>query len=212
MGKKISIAIAGSRGIPNKYGGFEQCAQYLAVGLAARGHDVTVYNSSEHPYKEDSFEGVNIEQAFCPEVKLGAAAHFIYDWLCHQRSIRKGHDVVLALGYQSSAPAIFFHSRKGQKIITNMDGLEWQRSKWGFITKLITRLSEWVAVKYSHSIISDNIGIENYFLDNYNVGSYMIPYGAEVVKVGDFSSQFSNLEPFKFHLILLAWSPKIVLK
>jgi hypothetical protein len=28
----MRIAILGTRGIPNNYGGFEQCAEYLSVG------------------------------------------------------------------------------------------------------------------------------------------------------------------------------------
>ena len=41
----MRIAILGTRGIPNNYGGFEQFAEYLALGLVKKGHDVTVYNS-----------------------------------------------------------------------------------------------------------------------------------------------------------------------
>ncbi len=32
----MKIAILGTRGIPNHYGGFEQCAEYLALGLVQR--------------------------------------------------------------------------------------------------------------------------------------------------------------------------------
>ena len=38
----MKIAITGSRGIPNNYGGFEQCAENLAVLLVEAGHEVTV--------------------------------------------------------------------------------------------------------------------------------------------------------------------------
>ena len=48
----MKIAILGTRGIPNNYGGFEQCAEYLSVGLAERGHEITVYSPSFHPYKK----------------------------------------------------------------------------------------------------------------------------------------------------------------
>ena len=40
----MKLAILGTRGIPNNYGGFEQCAEILAVGLQKKGHQVTVYN------------------------------------------------------------------------------------------------------------------------------------------------------------------------
>ena len=47
----MKIAILGTRGIPNNYGGFEQCAESLSVGLAKKGYDVTVYNPSFHHMK-----------------------------------------------------------------------------------------------------------------------------------------------------------------
>lgn len=48
----MKIAFISTRGIPNNYGGFEQFAEYISVGLAKRGHDVTVYSPHFHPYKE----------------------------------------------------------------------------------------------------------------------------------------------------------------
>ena len=32
----MKIAILGTRGIPNNYGGFEQCAEMLSAGLVAK--------------------------------------------------------------------------------------------------------------------------------------------------------------------------------
>jgi hypothetical protein len=49
---KLKIGIAGTRGIPNQYGGFEQFAACLSKGLVERGHDVTVYNTHNHPYQK----------------------------------------------------------------------------------------------------------------------------------------------------------------
>ena len=37
--------------------GFEQCAEYLSVGLVEKGHQVTIYSPTFHPYKEDSIKG-----------------------------------------------------------------------------------------------------------------------------------------------------------
>jgi len=40
--KRVRIAILGSRGIPNTYGGYETIAQELATGLCQKGFDVYV--------------------------------------------------------------------------------------------------------------------------------------------------------------------------
>ncbi|MES1223010.1 MAG: glycosyltransferase family 1 protein, partial [Bacteroidota bacterium] len=67
--RRLRIGIIGTRGIPNHYGGFEQFAQYLSLGLVQRGHDVYVYNSSNHPYKESDWNDVQIIHCKDPERK-----------------------------------------------------------------------------------------------------------------------------------------------
>ena len=39
--------------------GFEQFAQYLGLILSEKSHNITIYNSSEHPYKK-KFYKINI--------------------------------------------------------------------------------------------------------------------------------------------------------
>ena len=48
----MRIAIIGTRGIPNQYGGFEQFAEYVSVGLVNKGHEVFAYSSHDHPYQQ----------------------------------------------------------------------------------------------------------------------------------------------------------------
>lgn len=184
---KYSIAIVGSRGIPNLYGGFEQFAEYVSVGLTKLGYDVLVYSPSFHPYMESSFQGVGIVKKWCPEKYFGAAAHIIYDYSCLRDAVRRRVDVVLELGYQSSAISMIFCRNGKTKIITNMDGLEWMRQKWSKPIKRFTRWAEKVGVQYSNELVADNPGIQAYFHDIYGRDSTMIPYGAEVFDSPDSS-------------------------
>ena len=57
----MKIALIGSRGIPARYTGFETFYEQLAVRLAERGHQVTVYNRS-HFIKDvrGSYKGVRL--------------------------------------------------------------------------------------------------------------------------------------------------------
>lgn len=177
----LRIAIVGTRGIPNEYGGFEQFAEYLGCALVEKGHKVTVYNSSEHSYKEKSYKGVQIIYKYCPEKALGSSAHFLYDWLCIRDCSKKKFDIIYNAGYSSSAPAIFMYSKKSKAVwITNMDGIEWKRDKWSPMVKQLIKKTEHIAVKYSDFIISDNVGIKEYYKEKFNVDSYFLPYGAEV--------------------------------
>ena len=63
----MNIAIAGIRGIPAQYGGFETSAEETATRLVNRGHNVTVYcRSLEGVEKIKSLKG--IELIFLPVI------------------------------------------------------------------------------------------------------------------------------------------------
>ncbi len=60
----MKIAILGTRGIPNNYGGFEQFAEKVSLYWIKFGHQVTVYNPDYHPYKKNKWNGVKIKHIF----------------------------------------------------------------------------------------------------------------------------------------------------
>lgn len=180
----MKIAILGTRGIPNHYGGFEQFAEYLSIGLVALGHDVTVYNSHSHPYQEDEFNGVKIKHVYDPESRVGTAGQFIYDLLCILDTRKHDYDIILQLGYTSSS--IFFDLHPSKSIVvTNMDGLEWKRTKYSTKVQKFLQWAESLAVKKSHALISDSIGIQNYLEAKYKADSTYIPYGSYVISEYD---------------------------
>jgi len=185
----MRIAILGTRGIPNNYGGFEQFAEYLSAGLVHKGHEVTVYNPHFHPFSKNEFNGVNIIKIYSPEAFLGGFANFIYDFLCLRDAYNRDYDIVYELGYGSSAISYFLlHLKKKKSIlITNMDGLEWKRQKWNFIVKWLTKESEKIAIRFSDIIVADNIGIQNHYRKIHNKESIFLPYGAELVEQFDSS-------------------------
>lgn len=180
----MRIAILGTRGIPNHYGGFEQCAEYLALGLVQRGFDVLVYNSHNHPYKESRWNGVNLVHCYDPEDTLGTAGQFIYDLNCILDLKRREVDVILQLGYTSSSIWGWLLSKK-TVITTNMDGLEWKRTKYSEKVRKFLLYAEKLGIKYSDHLISDSIGIQDYIKDKYKKESIFIPYGAHLFNEAD---------------------------
>lgn len=206
----MKISILGTRGIPNNHGGFEQFCEYLSVGLANKGHDVIVYNSSEHPFKKNNFNGVTIVSKSCPEKKFGAFAHFYYDFICTKDAIvSKKSDIILHCGYQSAAPSIWFFRRSRSKIVCNMDGLEWERDKWTMPIRLMTKLFEKITVNYCKYLISDNIGIQAYYKNKFNVSSKFIAYGAEVKSLADPTLIGKFLvKPYNYYILVARLEPE----
>jgi glycosyltransferase involved in cell wall biosynthesis len=181
---KLKIAIAGCRGIPNHYGGFEKLAECLSTGLVNKGHDVTVYNSHNHPFQKKDFRGVHITHCYDPEYRLGTAGQFVYDLNCIKEMKQQSFDVVLFLGYTSNTVWGRYFPKKAV-IISNMDGLEWKRAKYNFLTKKFLKYAERWAIQSSDYFIADSIVIQNYLQKKYNISCKYIPYGSEISNLND---------------------------
>lgn len=173
----MRIAILGTRGVPNHYGGFEQFAEFFSVYLAQKGHEVFVYNSHNHPYQEKTFKGVNLLHQYDPEFKIGTAGQFIYDLNCILDSRKRNFDIILQLGYTSSSVWYFLMPKK-PVIITNMDGLEWKRTKYSKPVQKVLQFAEKLAVKSSDRLVADSLGIQKYLSEKYSKESTYIAYGA----------------------------------
>jgi glycosyltransferase involved in cell wall biosynthesis len=206
----MKIAFVSTRGIPNNYGGLEEFAEHVAAGLAKRGHDVIVYNPHTHPYDKENFNGVRIKKKYSPENKIGTAANFIYDYLSLKDAIHKEKcDVVLVCGYTTASISFYLCSFGKSKIITNIDGLEWKRSKWNYFIQKLTVWFEKIAVQKSHALVADNIGIEKYLEENFRKKSYFIPYAANLLENPDESLlEKYQLEKHKYFIIIARLEPE----
>ena len=204
----MKIAIIGTRGIPNNYGGFEQFAEKFSIFTANLGHDVTVYTSSAHPYKNDFYQGVKLVRCFDPSNHLGSFGQFIYDFFCIVNTRKGEYDIILQLGYTSSAIWGFLLP-KNAVIITNMDGLEWQRSKYNKLTRLFLRFSEILVIKFSDKLIADSTEIQSDLRKRQGVNSYYISYGATPFSTPNFNLLESfRLEQFKYNILICRPEPE----
>jgi glycosyltransferase involved in cell wall biosynthesis len=204
----MRISIIGTRGIPNHYGGFEQCAEYLAAGLVKKGYDVTVYNSHNHSYQEKEWNGVKIRHCYDPEYKLGTMGQFFYDLNCIRDLRKEKFDVVLQLGYTSSSVWGWLLPRN-TVVTTNMDGMEWKRTKYSKKVQKFLMFAEKLAVKYSDHLIADSTGIQKYMDDKYGIKPVYIPYGAEIFEnpTTDILAEY-HLEPYSYDMLVARMEPE----
>ena len=177
----MKIAFISTRGIPNNYGGFEQFAEYISVGLVRRGHEVVVYSPHFHPYREPDYKGVRIKHIYSPEKWMGS---FFYDFLSLRDALKKEKfDIIYEAGYTSIVPAYIWFNVKRIKyplFTTNMDGLEYKRTKFNKWVQKFVFWEERMAVKHSHYLIADNMGIRDYYKEKYGKESKFLAYGADV--------------------------------
>jgi glycosyltransferase involved in cell wall biosynthesis len=167
----------GTRGIPNNYGGFEQVATCLSQKLVQRGHTVSVYNPHNHTCKAGYWNGVTIVHCYDPETSLGTAGQFVYDLNCILHARKQNYDMILMLGYTSSSVWGWLYPRN-IPVITNMDGWEWKRSKYGQLVRKFLLYAERLAVKYSTQLVADSPVIKSYLDEKYHTETIHITYGA----------------------------------
>ena len=210
----MKIAFISTRGIPNNYGGFEQFAEYISVGMAQRGHEVVVYSPKFHPYQESTYKGVRIKHIYSPETWMGSSVgSFFYDFASLRDALKKeDFDIIYEAGYTSIIPAyIWFNVKKRKRPIftTNMDGLENKRSKFSPMVRRFLDWEEKMAVKYSHYLIADNMGIHDYYKEKYDKESKFLAYGADIHD--DFNADYLKefgLQPEEYYILIARLEPE----
>jgi len=172
----LKIGIAGTRGIPAIYGGFETFAEELSVRLQKKGYDVTVY-CDKGSYSEPQLQSVRLK--YMPIKK--SDNQVLYFLLSLYKGLKE-NDILIV----TSTGASYFYWLNfifKKVLITNSDGIESLRSKWSFFKRKYLHYSQYFASKWSDIVVTDSIGIEQYWSLNYPRGAKVttIEYGAPLI-------------------------------
>jgi len=198
MKENRSIAIIGTVGVPANYGGFETLAENLVRyhdALALR-NELTVYCSSKsYQRREGRFLSAKLKY-----IPLGAngSQSVLYDIISLISAVWNRNDVILVLGVSGAIALPFVRTLSSANIITNIDGLEWRRDKWRGLAKMFLRVSERLAVRFSHEVIADNAVIADYVMRTYGVDSHVIAYGGDHAMTAETCALDLGALPTKF--------------
>lgn len=197
----MKIAIVGTRGIPNRYGGFEQFAQHLSLQLVELGHEVVVYTPKNRKDIGKEWNGIKIKKIFCPDF-MGGFGQIFYDYFSLKDAIKSNYDVILVCGYVSSYPALYRFKKHSNRMLVHMDGLEWKRTKWNFLVKYaIKQIERKVSAMMPH-MVTDHDFIHEYYKKNYQRETYNIPYGCVI------DNSVCDLKPEKDFFLSIARNEK----
>jgi len=180
-GRKLRIAMMGTRGIPASYSGFETCAEQLSVRLVERGHHVTVYCRSHHvKTKAREYRGVRL--VHLPTIRSKHLDTIIHTLLSLVHGAFRGYDVVYICGV-GNAPLAFIPRLLATPTILNADGADWQRGKWGGFARSYLRFAERTATWSPSCILADSRVVQTYYTEHFGKQSIFIPYGSDVPHV-----------------------------
>lgn len=187
---KKRVAIIGTNGLPGNYGGWDQLLKHLTNNLREQ-FSFVVYTSSYNAVPGlKEYNGAIIKIV---KLKANGIQSIPYDIISMLHAVINC-DVLFICG-TSGCIALPFMRLFGKKIVLNPDGQEWKRGKWSKSIQLFLKISEKFGVKFSNTVVSDNIKIQEYILNEYNKKSVLIEYGGDqVIKVPLSSSTASKYE------------------
>jgi glycosyltransferase involved in cell wall biosynthesis len=197
----VRIALFGARGIPHTYSGTETFFGELAPRLAARGHEVIVYcRSGLFREKPDSYRGVRL--IYLPSIETKNLGTFTHTLACVGDVLFRGVDVMLVANV-ANALLCAVPRLAGNKVALNVDGVEWERSKWGPIGRRYFHWNARLAGKIcSDGIITDAVEMQRIYLEQFGTRSVCIAYGANIeTSINPEAVRQYGLEPFGYYLI-----------
>jgi glycosyltransferase involved in cell wall biosynthesis len=176
------VAILGTRGIPANYGGFETFAERLALELVDRDVATTVYCRSHYVTEPSPWRGVQL--VTLPTIRRKYLDTVVHTGLSviHLVLTRGPRDVVLCNA--ANAPVLLLLRLFGRRVVLNVDGLEWRRSKWGAAGRAWYRMGEWLSVRLASVLVTDAYEVQTYYRVRHDTDSVMIPYGADLIPRG----------------------------
>jgi len=114
---------------------------------------------------------------------------FVYAALSFFHVCTSSADVIL-MNQVGGGPFCVVPRIFGKKVVINPDGLDWKRSRWGWVGSTVLKLFERISAVGASCIAADSQAIADYTWENYKKRAVYIPYGAD-------SAQFDNVDPLE---------------
>ena len=181
--RPMRIAMIGHKFIPSRNGGVEVVVTNLAPHLAALGDAVTVYNRTDEDAKKTGkkalpreYRGVRL--VWTPTVRRRGLAAMSSSVVASVMAAFGPYDLI---HYHTEGPCVLCGLPRlfGKKIVVTVHGLDHQRQKWGRFASAYILRGEKAAVRHAHRIIVLSKGVQQYFLDQYNRPTVLIPNGID---------------------------------
>ena len=201
----MKIAIVGTRGIPNRYGGFERFAEQISSRFADHGHQVTVYCRRAFTRPDDIYDH-RVRRVIVPSLHQKHLDTWVSTKLAALHVAFSDNDVVLLCNVANS-PFAYIPRLFGKPVVLNVDGLDRKREKWKGLGAQVLHFCEWMSSFSSNQLVTDAKAIHDYYLNKYGSESVVIGYGSEA-PAGDYSLNGFDLEAGRYVLYVSRLEPE----
>ena len=203
---RLRIAFIGGRGVVSKYSGIETYYEEVGRRLAGMGHDLTVYcrNYFTPPGKEHN--GMNVVRL--PTIRSKHLETVVHTFLSTLHVLTQPCDVV---HYHALGPALFSFVPRifGKKTVVTVQGLDWQRKKWGRLASAVLRLGERAAVSLPTETMVVSQALQDHYRSHYGMDTCYVPNGGIMRERRPTEKLLDwGVEPGKYILFLGRLSPE----
>ncbi|WP_291381576.1 glycosyltransferase [Demequina sp.] len=151
--------------------------RYLAPYLADQGWEVTVYGrkgaiATVGPRDE------RVTARLTSGLETRSLSTLSYGLTASLAASRNRPDVVLMMNVANGYFLPFLRAR-GIPTVVNVDGIEWEREKWGRAARAMFRNGARATAKFASELVADSHAIGDYWREHYSRDGKFIPYGGE---------------------------------
>jgi glycosyltransferase involved in cell wall biosynthesis len=171
----VRVAFIGGRGVVSKYSGIESYYEQAGHELARLGHEVTVYCRSYFTPPINTHNGMRVRRL--PTIRSKHLETVVHTLLSTAHAMTSDYDVV---HYHCLGPALFSFLPRlaGKKTVVTVQGLDWQRGKWGRIAARVLRWGEAAAVSAPDATMVVSRTLQQHYRQQYKRDTIYVPNGA----------------------------------
>ena len=175
--RPLRIAFIGGRGVVSKYSGIEAYYEEVGKRLAARGHEVTIYCRSYFTPAIPRYNGMRLVRI--PTWRSKHLDTLLHTALSTLHSVTGGYDIV---HFHALGPSLFssIPRRFGTATAVTVQGLDWQRRKWGNLASAVLRLGERAAVRLPNTTMVVSKTLRDYYRVRFGSETNYVANGASV--------------------------------
>ncbi len=178
-----TVAIIGTRGYPSYYGGFETAVRHLAPYLVEQGWHVDVYSRDGAIKPDDPERDPRVTSRVTWGMETKMLSTLSYGLTASADASRRKPDVALVMNVANGFWLPMLKAR-GIPTLVNVDGIEWDRAKWGPAAKGMFKAGARLTAKYGTQLVFDAREIGRRWKRDFGRDGVFIPYGGEQI-VGD---------------------------
>lgn len=180
--KQLRVDIVGTRGYPSYYGGFETAVRKLAPYLADQGWEVSVYGRSGLDDSARTDGDPRINSIVTRGIDTKQLSTLSYGFTSMVRTAIRKPDVALVMNVANGFWLPLLRLR-GIPTLVNVDGIEWDRAKWGRLAKTVFKLGARCTARWANELVFDAKAIGTRWQADFERDGTFIPYGGDETPV-----------------------------